>query len=66
MSIKDAIREYLDGKTDALEAIRTFSGIFDPDYAVQLLAIINMVVRVEQGDMDKEDMEEIIFGDLDA
>jgi len=53
------LNNYLEGKIDAIEAIRTLSGIFDPDQAVGLLAIICAITRVEQGDLDRETFKSV-------
>lgn len=59
MTIKSLIQSYLDGKETAIETIRTLSAMFNPDYAVDILAIINSITRVEQGDLGKDELKEI-------
>lgn len=59
MSILELLEEYLDGKRSAISAIRTISGIFNPDHAVILLAVICAITRVEEGDLSKETMRSI-------
>lgn len=54
MLIKDLLLEYLDGKHNAIQVIRQLSGMFDPRNAVNILATINQVTRVEQGDLEKD------------
>ena len=59
MTILELVEEYLDGKKDAISVIRTISGMFNPDIAVNLLALICAITRVEQGDLDKETMRSV-------
>jgi hypothetical protein len=51
--MKELLTNYIEQKTDAISVIRTLSGMFNPDYAVDILAIICAITRVEQGDMDR-------------
>lgn len=53
MSLIDLLREYADEKIDAISTIRRISGMFEPQYAVDLLTIICAITRVEQGDLDR-------------
>lgn len=62
MSLKDTLQEYIDGKTDAISVIRMLSGMFNPDYAVNILALVCAITRVEQGDLDKETFKQM-WGD---
>lgn len=59
--MKELLLQYLNGETSAIKTIRTLSGIFNPDHAVSILAIICSITRVEEGDMDKETFKEV-FG----
>lgn len=59
--MKELLLKYINGETDAISVIRTLSGMFNPDYAVDILAIICSITRVEQGDMDKETFKSV-FG----
>lgn len=52
MTIKELIAQYLNKEISAIEAIRRVSGVFNPDAAVDLLALINQITRHEQGDLD--------------
>lgn len=54
MSIKELLNQYINQEITALEVIRTLSGAFNPQHAVDLLAIIQQVVRHEQKDLDTE------------
>jgi hypothetical protein len=59
MTIKELLDEYLDGKVTAIKAIRRLSGIFTPNTAVDTLALICSITRVEEGDLDKETFKEV-------
>lgn len=59
--MKQVLLDYLNKKNDAISTIRELSGIFNPDYAVDILAIICSITRVEQGDMDRETFKKV-FG----
>ena len=52
--MKELLNNYVDQKTDAITVIRALSGMFNPDYAIDILTIICSITRVEQGDMDRE------------
>ena len=52
--MKDLLTKYLNNEIDAIQTIRTLSGMFNPEHAVNILAIICSITRVEQGDMKKE------------
>lgn len=54
MTLADLLIEYADKKRDAISVIRTLSGMFNPDHAINILTIVNQITRVEQGDMDRE------------
>lgn len=57
--MRELLTNYLDNKTDAISTIRTLSGMFNPDYAVDILAVICSITRVEQGDMDRDAFKEV-------
>lgn len=52
--MKELLNNYVDQKTDAITVIRALSGMFNPDYAIDILTIICAITRVEQGDMGRE------------
>lgn len=54
MTTRQLLENYLDGKTDAISTIRAISGAFNPDFAVDLLALICAITRIEQGDLEKD------------
>lgn len=54
MTIKELLEDYLSGKTTAIKAIRALSGAFHPEQAVNILALVCSITRVEEGDLDKE------------
>jgi len=60
--VKELIENYINGKTDAITVIRTLSGAFNPDHAIDILLIICMITRVEQGDLEKDLFKELVFG----
>lgn len=57
--MKKLLEEYLEGKSDAITVIRTISGMFNPDHAIILMALICSITRIEQGDLDKETFRSI-------
>jgi hypothetical protein len=59
MTIKAALQEYVSKKTTALQLIGSMTGMFNPDMAIDILALINQITRVESGDMDLQ-----IFKDM--
>lgn len=59
MMLKDLLSDYLDGKNDAIDVIRRVTGMFNPDHAVTILALVCAITRVEQGDLDKETFRSI-------
>ena len=59
MTIKDLLKDYLREKVGAMEVIRQLSGAFNPEGAVDRLAIICSIARVEEGDLDKKTFESI-------
>jgi Ca2+-binding EF-hand superfamily protein len=65
MNIISKCNDYLDGKITSNDLIRSLSGAFDPNHAVTLLALINGVTRVEDGDMDKDMFRSIYLGNED-
>lgn len=54
MSMSDLLRDYLDGKYDAIEVIRRISDTFNPDTAADLFRLVNAITRIEQNDLDKD------------
>ena len=54
MTLAEQLQEYLDGKISAISMIRMLSGMFNPQHAITILAIICSITRVEEGDMDRE------------
>lgn len=55
--------DYIEGKIDAITAIRALSGIVIQEQAINCLAIICSITRVEQGDLDKETFAKIVYGE---
>jgi len=53
-------KKYIEGKTDAITTIRALSGIVQSDTAVDVLAVICMITRVEQGDLEMDLFAELI------
>lgn len=61
--MKKLLEEYLDGKTDAISVIRALTGMFNPDYAVHILALVCAITRIEQGDLEKETFRKLWLGE---
>ena len=59
MSLKEALNQYLNKQISAMELIRLLTGIVNPDHAVDTLAIINQVTRLELGDQDVDTFKAI-------
>jgi len=57
--MKKLLLDVADGRTTAVRAIREISGAFNPDHAVELLAIICAITRLVEGDMTTEDFKSI-------
>jgi len=62
--MKELVEQYINDEVDAIYLIRALSGAFNPDHAVDLLAIICMITRVEHGDLDKETFKSILFKEI--
>ena len=60
MTIRDLIEQYLNGDIDAIQAIRDMTGIINPDAAVDIIVVINMVTRHKQGDLDTETFKKLV------
>ena len=52
MTLANQLNRYFDKKLDAIALIRSLSGMFDPEHAVNLLSLICTITRHEQGDID--------------
>jgi len=52
MTLIDLLNKYIAKEMTAVEVIRRISSVFDPDAAVDLLALINSITRHELKDMD--------------
>lgn len=59
MTLIDVLNQYIEGKSNAISTIRKISSVFDPQSAVDLLALINSITRHELGDMDKNTFKEV-------
>jgi hypothetical protein len=59
MTLKDLLEKYLNGQMTAIHLIRVLSGMFNPDHAINILALICQITRIEEGDLDKETFREI-------
>lgn len=57
--MKEELFKYLEGESDAISLIRKLSGMFNPSAAIDVLALICSITRVEQGDLDKDTFKEI-------
>lgn len=63
MSIREALQQYINEEITAIELIRLLTGVFDPDNALELMALINQVCRHEEGDIPTVEFKKIY--DLD-
>jgi hypothetical protein len=54
MTLGELLKSYLNGERTAINTIRTLSGMFDPASAVNILALICAITRIEEGDLDKD------------
>ena len=54
MTGKQLLTEYITGERTAISTIRAFSGMFNPNQAIDILTVVCSITRVEEGDMDKE------------
>lgn len=63
MTLIEMVNEYLEGKQTAIHVIRTLSGMFNPDHAVDILAIICAITRHEEGDLSTEVFKQVFLGD---
>jgi len=54
MTLKEWLTAFADKKVTAIEVITVLSGMFNPSQAVDILALVNQIARVESGDMDRE------------
>ena len=59
MTIKTALQQYVDKKVTALELIGGMTAMFKPEAAVDLLALINQITRLEAGRLDMETFKSI-------
>lgn len=65
MTIKEVLKKFVDDIEGAdhakatIELIRQLSGAFNPDHAVDILALINQVTRLQQGDLDVETFKSV-------
>jgi hypothetical protein len=53
MTIKQALQGYVDKKLTAIELIGDMTGMIKPEQAVDILALINQITRLERGTMDE-------------
>ncbi len=59
MTLKAALQNYVDKKQTALELIGGMTGMFNPQAAIDLLALINQITRLESGSLDMETFKSI-------
>jgi len=57
--MKKLLTKYFDKEIDAIQIIRSLSGMFDPQHAVTLLSLICTITRHEQGDIDTETFKKV-------
>ena len=54
MTIKDLFQKYINKEASLAETIGALTGIIDPEQAVNIIAMVNQLSRVELGTMDRE------------
>ena len=59
MTLKDAIQEYLNKESTAIELIRQLTASVNPNHAVDILALINQITRLESGDLDEDTFKSV-------
>lgn len=59
MTLKEILVDYVDGNRDAVTTIRILTSIIRPEQAIDILALVNQITRMEHGDMDKDTFVEI-------
>lgn len=59
MTLGDLLKQYFNKEISAIKLIRTLTGMFDPDHAIDILAITNQICRHEEGDIDTETFKSI-------
>lgn len=52
--MNELLEKYLQGDMSAISLIRALSGVFNPEFATDILVLICQITRVEQGDLSKE------------
>jgi hypothetical protein len=61
MTIRQLLKSYSIGETDAVSAIRMLSGVIDPEKTIAHLAVICQITRVEHGDLEMTTFKEMYF-----
>lgn len=59
MTIIEALQEYADKKTTAIKLIRSMTGTVRAEMAIDVLALVNQITRIEEGDLDMETFKEM-------
>lgn len=65
MTLKERLSQHMediegaDHAKKTVELIREISGMFNPDHAVDLLALINQLTRLQLGDLDVETFKKV-------
>lgn len=52
MTIKDALQGYVDKKMTGYELIGDMTAMINPEQAIDILALVNQVTRIERGTLD--------------
>lgn len=52
--MKKLLNSYLNKETDAIQTIRTLSGVFNSEHAIDILSLICTITRHEQGDIETQ------------
>lgn len=59
MTIKDKFQQFANKEITAVQLIRDMTGIINPEFAVDIIALVNQVTRVELGDLEMDLFKEM-------
>jgi hypothetical protein len=57
--MKDLLQRYCNIEISAIQLIRALTGIINPDTAIDILALVNQIARLELGDLDLETFKQM-------
>lgn len=58
--MKDILNQYIKKEVTAIQVIRDITGILNPEHAVPICAVIQLICRHEQGDLDTEMFKQLL------